>query len=82
MGKIQVKICCGIHCSIHGGQEIGDIFENDVLLANNCEFNYTKCLNCCDDGRLSPVIEINGQIFTQMTPERVLDHISSLVETK
>lgn len=81
MAKIHVKICCGIHCSVHGGQELLDIFETEPILQQNCICEYVKCLNCCEDGQLSPILEIDGQIFTRMTPERFLDYIVSMLET-
>ncbi len=79
MDKIDVKICCGIHCSVRGGQELLDALELEPILSTNCVYECVNCLGCCDEGKTSPVIEINGACYTQMTPERLLDTISSML---
>ena len=70
--EILVRICCGINCSVHGGQELLDLVESDenIDIASHCNIVYNECLDYCEDGKNSPIVEIDGKIFLRMTPER------------
>ena len=82
MAKISVKICAGIHCAVRGGQEILEIFETDAFLQEHCQWHSVNCLNCCQEGKLSPVIEVNGTCLTRMTADKTIGFVSSLVNSK
>lgn len=72
MGKeIKVRICCGINCSVHGGQELLDSVESDTYLTSHCEIVYNECLEYCEGGKNSPIVEIDKKPFLRMTPERL-----------
>ena len=81
MDKFKIKICGGINCSVRGGQELLDALENNSFLLKNCEFESVNCLKGCEDGDMSPVIEIDGEIHQKMTPERLIDYITNQLES-
>ena len=73
MGKIRVEICCGLACSMKGGQELYDMVESDEILdENKFDIIPVNCLQCCQDGVLSPVVAINGECYTEMTAGRLI----------
>lgn len=81
MGKIRVEVCCGLFCSMKGGQELFDMAESDELIDNK-KFDITPvtCLQkCCQGGLLSPVVSINGELFTEMTAERLISTLRSFL---
>ena len=80
MGKIRIEICCGLHCSMKGGQEIFDMIESDVLF-DESKFDVipVSCLQCCQDGILSPVVSVKGECYTKMTGERLISMMRSFI---
>ena len=82
MEPISVKICCGMNCLVHGGQELLDLVENDTKISNNCQIEGVECRETCGDlGKQSPVVEINGKIYPKMTPERLIDMLSKMIDS-
>ncbi len=80
MGKIRVEICCGLHCSLRGGQEIFDAVESEELFeGNKFDIIPVNCLQCCNDGALSPVVSINGECYTKMTTERLISTLRNFI---
>ena len=74
MGKIRVEVCCGLHCSMKGGQELFDLVESNELL-DDSKFDITpvNCIQkCCQGGLISPVVSINGEYYTEMTAGRLI----------
>lgn len=72
--KIRVEICCGLYCSMEGGQELFDMVESDEFINDN-KFDITpvNCIQkCCQGGLLSPVVAINGECYTKMTAARLI----------
>ena len=80
MGKIRIEICCGLHCSMKGGQEILDIIESEELFDEN-KFDVipVNCIQCCQDGTLSPVVLVKGECYTKMTVERLISMMRSFI---
>ena len=79
--KIRVEICCGLHCSMKGGQELFDMAESDELIKYK-KFNITpvNCIQkCCQGGILSPVVAINGKIYTEMTAARLISTLRNFL---
>ena len=70
--EFQVRICCGINCSVHGGQELLDSVESDKLVTSHCNIVYNECLEFCEEGKNSPIVEIEGKPFLRMTPEKLI----------
>jgi NADH:ubiquinone oxidoreductase subunit E len=80
MGKIRIEVCCGLHCSMKGGQELFDMIEsNDLFEENVFDVIPVNCLQCCQDGVLSPVISIKGECYTEMTMERLISLMRSFI---
>ncbi len=81
MGKIRVEVCCGLHCSMKGGQELFDMSESNELFDEN-KFDITP-VNCiqksCQGGLLSPVVAIKGNIYTEMTAERLFSTLRNFL---
>lgn len=83
MELISVKICCGMNCLVHGGQELLDLVENDPKISRNCEIKGVECRETCGDlGKQSPVVEINGKIYAKMTAERLIDMLYKKIDGK
>ena len=83
MEPISVKICCGMNCLVHGGQELLDLVENDPKISRNCEIEGVECRETCGDmGKQSPVVEINGKIYPKMTAERLIDMLYKKIDGK
>jgi len=81
MEPISVKICCGMNCLVHGGQELLDLVENDLKISKNCQIESVECRETLGDlGKQSPVVEINGKIYPKMTPERLIDMLSKMID--
>ena len=80
MDKIRIEVCCGLNCSMKGGQEIFDMVESDTLFdVNKFDIIPVNCLQCCQDGALSPVVSIKGESYTQMTAERLISTLRSFI---
>ena len=72
--KVRVEICCGLYCSMKGGQELFEMVESEELFDDN-KFDITpvSCIQkCCQGGILSPVVAINGEFYTEMTAARLI----------
>ncbi len=81
MELINVKICCGMNCLAHGGQELLDLVENDQKITNNCQIEGVECRETCGDlGKESPVVEIDGKIYSKMTAERLIDMLYKKID--
>ena len=72
MGKINLKICCGIHCLVRGGQELLDLLEDHPEIHKQCDLECVKCLGDCEDGKNSPMIQIQEKFYINLTSERFL----------
>ena len=82
MSKVDLKICCGINCLIRGGQELLDALEDNPELVQMCEFECVKCLEFCDDGKESPVVQIQDKIYTKITLERFLSLLDQEIQNE
>ena len=80
MGKIRGEVCCGLNCSMKGGQEIFSMIESDTLFdLRKFDIIPVNCLQCCQDGVLSPVVSIKGECYTKMTAERLFSTLRSFI---
>jgi NADH:ubiquinone oxidoreductase subunit E len=82
MKKIELKICCGMNCLTHGGQELLELAENDSFILKNCLVEGVTCRDSCgDEGGESPVVELNGQKYCKMTSDKLLNLITTFTKT-
>jgi len=73
--RYQIYTCKGTACYVAGGarvlerlqQELG-ISTGDVTADGLFGLQVTRCLGCCG---LSPVMQVNEDIYVRMVPERV-----------
>ena len=74
-GKYQIYVCKGTACYVGGGakilaklkEELG-VQPGDMTADGLFSLNITRCLGCCG---LSPVMQVNGDIYVRMVPEKV-----------
>ena len=74
-GKFQIYTCKGTACYVGGGArilaklqeelgiQVGNVTEDGLF-----SLNITRCLGCCG---LSPVMQVNEDIYVRMTPQKV-----------
>ena len=74
--KFQIYLCKGTACYVGGGARILnklkkelDIEEEDVTSDGMFGLSITRCLGCCG---LSPVMQVNDDIYVRMVPEKVM----------
>jgi NADH:ubiquinone oxidoreductase subunit E len=77
---IEIKICCGKHCSTLGGMNLLNILEEDPYLKRYCSISAVSCMEQCCDGEKSPTIMINGKPFVKATPELVQEEVRKIIE--
>lgn len=82
MKKVHITICCGLNCATRGGQELLDLMERDPTLMKYCEIDAKECRNLCCDGNKSPVVIINNDSFTNMTPDHLINIINEKIKSK
>ncbi len=70
-GRNVIKICMGTACHVKGGEILCDAVEREIGVRpgqvtpdQKFEFQRVACLGCC---ALAPVVQINEEIFSQMT---------------
>ncbi|MFA5088257.1 MAG: NAD(P)H-dependent oxidoreductase subunit E [Candidatus Omnitrophota bacterium] len=73
--KFQICVCKGTACYVGGGARILQtlkkelkINEGDITADGLFGLNITRCLGCCG---LSPVMQVNDDIYVRMVPEKV-----------
>lgn len=73
--RFQIYLCKGTACYVAGGARILDKLKENLRI--NVEevtkdglfgINITRCLGCCG---LSPVMQVNDDIYVRMVPEKV-----------
>jgi len=77
---IQVKVCCGLNCAAQGGQELLAMLEDSEELAGRIEVAPVPCLQCCEDGRRSPVVQIGNEILCGVGSEQLQETLERLTK--
>lgn len=74
VGENLIQVCHGTACHLAGAEKISEAIEMETGSRNgktspDDKFTVEKvaCLGCCS---LAPVININGETFGRMTPEK------------
>jgi len=76
-GKHKVKVCCGTACHVARAARLLETFERELGIAcggtsEDCEYSLERvaCVGSC---ALSPVVVVDGEVFAQVDPSKVLD---------
>lgn len=86
LGKYVIRVCKTITCSMHGNYQILEALRDQLKIdigetTKNQKFTLleTNCLGWCHKG---PVMLINDEVHTELTPEKVRNIISDYVRNK
>ena len=81
-GKYLFQVCCGTACHVNGSRSLLDAIESELGIADGqttpdglFTLNEVACLGCCS---LSPVVMVNGDVHSSMTPEKIRKLIAEL----
>jgi len=81
-GKYLFQLCCGTACHVNGSRALLETLESELGLTDGnttddglFTLNEVACLGCCS---LSPVIMVNGEVHSGMTPEKLRALIAEL----
>lgn len=76
-GDNKVRVCQGTACHVQGGdqlsqevQKILGIRPGETTPDHRYDFHEVACLGCC---ALASVVEINGKVYSKMTPDKLRD---------
>jgi NADH:ubiquinone oxidoreductase subunit E len=79
---LEVKVCVGTSCSFKGALDILEHLENDSSLEGKINIEHTQCFNKACKPNESPVIMIDGQLYTKMSLGSVLTAIQEKLNGK
>lgn len=72
-GKFLIQVCIGTACYLNGGEDILQELENILGIGVNqttpdevFSIEAVRCIGCCG---LSPVLNVNGEIFSKLKKE-------------
>jgi NADH-quinone oxidoreductase subunit E len=76
-GRHSVKVCLGTACHVRGGSTLLDCLQNGLGVVcgettpdRRYDLDRVACLGCC---ALSPVVQINGKIFSKITVNKLTE---------
>ncbi len=76
--QLIVESCIGTSCHLLGAEDLLSAIKRlPQDIQNKIEFRAVTCLQHCGKG---PNVKINGQVLTNMTPERLLQIIQNSCE--
>lgn len=74
-GRNSIRICLGTACHVRGGQNLAEALQREIGIApgettadGRFDLDRVACLGCC---ALAPVVQVNGDIYGQMTINRL-----------
>ncbi len=83
MAKIRVKVCVGTNCAFRGGQTLLDTIESDPFFRGRIKIEGVSCLEkACNEGKDSPVVEVDGKLFTSASIHQISDLLYNRLELK
>jgi NADH:ubiquinone oxidoreductase subunit E len=72
-----IRVCLGTACHVQGGEYLSQEIQKTLGLApgettpdQRFDLHEVACLGCC---ALAAVVEINGKIYSKMTPDKLRD---------
>ena len=82
VGKYLFQLCAGTACHVNGSEALLSALESELGLTDGgttedglFTLNVVACLGCCS---LSPVLMVNGEVHSSMTPEKLRALIAEL----
>ncbi len=85
-GKYMIRVCLGTACYVKGAERIVEKLKEELGIhfgetTKDGLFSLegTRCLGCCG---LAPVVEINGEVYGQVTPDKVPAILEQFYEQK
>ena len=76
-GKHKVRVCCGTACHVAGATRVLETFERELGIAcggTSEDYEYSlERVACVGSCALSPVVVVDGEVFAQVDPSKVLD---------
>lgn len=82
--KHSISVCTGTACFVLGANAICQTLEKRLEIKDGeltkdglFELHYVRCLGCCG---MAPVISIDGQIYSKVTPLKINELIDSLIK--
>ncbi len=76
-GRHSIKVCLGTACHVRGGATLLDMLERGLGIQcgqttpdGRFDLERVACLGCC---ALSPVVQIDDEIFSRMTVNRLTE---------
>ncbi|MGI6092174.1 MAG: NAD(P)H-dependent oxidoreductase subunit E [Veillonellaceae bacterium] len=75
MNTLTIEICVGSACYLLGAQDLLEMIEGlPPAIRSQIDLRGASCLNACGKG---PNIRINGELMSDVTPEKLLDIINN-----
>jgi len=78
-GRNSVKVCLGTACHVRGGATLLEMLERGLGITcgettsdKRFDLERVACLGCC---ALSPVVQINKEIYSRMTVNKLTEHL-------
>jgi len=79
-GDHIIKVCLGTACHVRGGNRIAESVERELGIKtgqttpdNRFSIERVACFGCC---ALSPVMVVDNNVYSRMTPAKVKDILS------
>jgi NADH-quinone oxidoreductase subunit E len=80
-GRHSVRVCLGTACHVRGGATILEVLERTLGITcgettpdRRFDLERVACLGCC---ALSPVVQIDGEIFSRVTVNKLTELLKS-----
>jgi NADH-quinone oxidoreductase subunit E len=80
-GRHSIKVCLGTACHVRGGATLLDMLERELGVGcgettpdRRFDLERVACLGCC---ALSPVVQIDSDIYSRMTVNRLTELLKS-----
>lgn len=81
-GKYIIRLCKTISCDLLGKETIARTFEKELNIKfgetskdKKFTLDYCNCIGMCDQG---PSVLINEQVYTRLTPSKVVEILEKL----
>lgn len=78
----KVRVCAGPVCKNRGSEKIKEKIENDLQKQNNFDSISVETCSCRGNCEFALNIEVNGNIFGNITEENVAEVIKDAPEEK